>query len=123
MSAEGVRSIYLRHNVGTFKKRLKVLEEKAAGILYTEEQLVALEKAQQEKDISINEIDTQHPGYLLAQDTFYVGYIKGVGRIYQQSVINTYSAVAFAKLYTVKVPITAADVLNDRVMRHSSRII
>lgn len=118
VSAGGVRSIWQRHNVETFKKRLKVLEERAAkeGILYTEDQLSALEKAQQEKNISIDEIDTQHPGYLLAQDTFYVGYIKGVGRIYQQSVIDTYSAVAFAKLYTAKVPVTAADILNDKVL-------
>ena len=117
VSTGGVRSIWQRHNVETFKKRLKVLEEKAAkeGILYTEDQLAALEKAQQEKNISIDEIDTQHPGYLLSQDTFYVGYIKGVGRIYQQSVIDTYSAVAFAKLYTAKVPVTAADILNDKV--------
>lgn len=95
-----------------------MLEERSAkeGILYTEDQLAALEKAQQEKNISIDEVDTQHPGYLLSQDTFYVGYIKGVGRIYQQSVLDTYSAVAFAKLYTAKVPVTAADVLNDRVL-------
>lgn len=118
ISAGGVRSIWQRNNVETFAKRLKVLEERSAkeGIVYTEEQLAALEKAQQEKNISIDEIDTQHPGYLIAQDTFYVGYIKGVGRIYQQSVLDTYSAVAFAKLYTAKVPVTAADVLNDRVL-------
>lgn len=118
VSAGGVRSIWLRHNLETFAKRLKVLEEKAAreGILYTEEQLAALERAKQEKNISIDEIDTQHPGYLLAQDTFYVGYIKGVGRIYQQSAIDTYSAVAFTKLYTAKIPVTAADLLNDRVL-------
>jgi len=46
----------------------------------------------------------------------YVGYLKGVGRIYQQSVIDTYSSVAFAKLYEAKVPVTAADCLNDRVL-------
>ena len=118
VSAGGVRSIWQRYNIETFDKRLKKLEEKAAkeGILYTEDQLAALEKAQQEKNISIDEIDTQHPGYLLAQDTFYVGYIKGVGRIYQQTAIDTYSAVGFAKLYTAKVPVTAADILNDRVL-------
>ena len=53
---------------------------------------------------------------MLAQDTFYVGYIKGVGRIYQQTAIDTYSAVGFAKLYTAKVPVTSADILNDRVL-------
>lgn len=45
-----------------------------------------------------------------------MGYIKGVGRIYQQTAIDTYSAVGFAKLYTAKVPVTAADILNDRVL-------
>jgi transposase InsO family protein len=118
VSAGGVRSIWKRFNIETFDKRLKKLEEKAAkeGILYTEDQLSALEKAKQEQNISIDEIDTQHSGYLVAQDTFYVGYIKGVGRIYQQTVIDTYSAVGFAKLYTAKIPVIAADVLNDRVI-------
>jgi transposase InsO family protein len=45
-----------------------------------------------------------------------VGYLKGVGWIYQQTVIDTYSSVAFAKIYTAKIPVTAADVLNDRVL-------
>lgn len=118
VSAGGVRSIWLRYGIETFEKRLKKLEEKAAreGILYTEEQLAALEKAKEEKSISIEEVETQHPGYLLCQDTFYVGYIKGVGRIYQQTAIDSYSAVAFAKLYTAKVPVTAADILNDKVL-------
>ena len=48
--------------------------------------------------------------------TFYVGFLKGVGRIYQQTVIDTYSSVGFAKVYTANVPVTAADTLNDRVL-------
>ena len=118
VSSGGVRSIWKRHNLETIKKRLKALEEKAAaeGIVYTEEQLQALELLKKEKENNPDEIETEHPGYLLAQDTFYVGYLKGVGRIYQQSVIDTYSSMAFAKLYTAKVPITAADILNDRVL-------
>ena len=52
----------------------------------------------------------------LSQDTFYVGTLKGVGRIYQQSYVDTYAKVAFAKLYTTKTPITAAELLNDRVL-------
>jgi transposase InsO family protein len=118
VSSGGVRSIWQRHNLETIKRRLKSLEEKAAaeGIVYTEEQLQALELLKKEKEHDPDEIETEHPGYLLAQDTFYVGYLKGVGRIYQQSTIDTYSSVAFAKLYTAKVPVTAADTLNDRVL-------
>src|ERR1700694_3582519 len=55
-------------------------------------------------------------GYCGAQDTFYVGTLKGVGRIYQQTFIDTYAKVAFAKLYDRKTPITAAEILNDRVV-------
>jgi len=118
VSSGGIRSIWLRHGLEKFSKRLKALEEKAAkeGIVYTEEQLRVLENARKERETVPDEIETHHPGYLLAQDTFYVGYIKGVGRIYQQTVIDTYSSVAFAKLYTAKVPLTAADTLNDRVL-------
>ncbi|HDL3772635.1 TPA: transposase family protein, partial [Mannheimia haemolytica] len=54
--------------------------------------------------------------YLGSQDTFYVGNLKGVGRIYQQTFIDTYSKVAFAKLYTMKAAISAADMLNDKVL-------
>ena len=57
-----------------------------------------------------------HPGYLGSQDTFYVGTLKGVGRVYQQTYVDTYCKVAHAKLYTTKTPITAADLLNDRVL-------
>ena len=118
VSTGGVRSIWLRHGVETFKKRLAVLEERAAqqGIVYTEAQLTALETAKRQRETDPEEIETEHPGYLLGQDTFYVGYLKGVGRIYQQTVIDTYSSVGFAKVYTAKVPVTAADTLNDRVL-------
>ena len=117
VSASGVRSIWLRHDLETFKKRLKALEAKSAqeGILLTEEQLQCLEKAKLEKQAR-GEIETEHPGYLGSQDTYFVGTMKGVGRIYQQTFVDTYSRVAFVKLYTEKTAITAADMLNDRVL-------
>lgn len=117
VSGSGVRSIWLRHNLENFKKRLKALEEKVAndGIILSDAQVAALEKKRHD-DEACGEIETAHPGYLGSQDTFYVGNLKGVGRVYQQTFIDTYSKIAFAKLYTTKTPITAADLLNDRVL-------
>ena len=83
VSSSGVRSIWLRHN---------------------------LEKKKHD-DEACGEIETAHPGYLGFQGTFYAGNMKGVGRIYQQTFVDTYSKVAFAKLYTTKTPINAADML------------
>lgn len=117
VSPGGVRSIWSRHNLETFKKRLKALEAKSAqeGLVLTESQLQALEKAKVEKEAH-GEIETYHPGYLGAQDTYYVGYIKGVGKIYQQTFIDTYSKVAYAKVYDRKNALVAADLLNDKVL-------
>jgi transposase InsO family protein len=84
-------------------------------LILTESQVQALERKKQD-DLACGEIETAHPGYLGSQDTFYVGTLKGVGRIYQQTFIDTYAKVGFAKLYTTKTPITAADLLNDRVL-------
>ena len=117
VSGSGVRSIWLRHQLENFKLRLKALEAKVAeeGIILTEAQVVALEKKKHD-DEACGEIETAHPGYLGSQDTFYVGTLKGVGRVYQQTFVDTYCKVAFAKLYKTKTPITAADLLNDQVL-------
>jgi transposase InsO family protein len=117
VSSSGVRSVWIRHDLETLKKRLKALEAKSAqeGILLTEEQLAALEKAKEKREAH-GEIESQHPGYLGSQDTYYVGTMKGVGRIYQQTFVDTYSRVAMCKLYTEKTSITAADALNDKVL-------
>ncbi len=123
-----MRSIWLRHDLETFQKRLKALSAKVEqeGIILDETQVAALEKAKAEKQAH-GEIETFHPGFLVAQDTYYVGHIKGVGHIYQQTVIDTYSKIGFAKLYDRKNALVAADMLNDRVVpffeQHDLRVM
>src|SRR3954447_51142 len=118
VSPTGVRNVWIRNDLQTFARRLKALEARLAqnqGMVLTEQQIRAMEKAKQEKEAH-GEIETAHPGYLGAQDTYYVGTIKSIGRIYQQTFIDTYSKVAVVKLYDRKNALVAADLLNDRVL-------
>ncbi len=118
VSGGGVRGVWLRHSLENKALRLKNLEKWAAQntAVLTESQVHALEIAKEDKELECGEIETHHPGFMLGQDTYYVGYIKGVGKIYQQTGIDTYSNVGFAKLYTDKTATAAADFLNDKVL-------
>jgi hypothetical protein len=90
ISPYGVRCVWQRHDMETFPKRLAALETKVAeeGLILTEAQVIAMEKKREKREAS-GEIETEHPGYLGARDTYYIGNIKGVGRIYQQTFIDT----------------------------------
>lgn len=115
ISPGGVRSVWLRHDMETFKRRLKALETLIAqdGIILTDNQVAALERNKVDQEVK-GEIETFHPGYFGAQDTYYVGTIKGVGRIYQQTFIDTDSKTVHLKLYDRKNALVSADILNDR---------
>ena len=114
--ATTVRNVWLKVNLETKYKRLLQLEEQAMteGFQLTEQQIRLLEKANPE--FAERHVESEYPGYLLCQDTFYVGRLKGVGRLYLQAVVDTYGSFAFGKLYTSKRQETAADILNDRVL-------
>lgn len=116
VSAGTVRNIWMRNEMETRYRRMLALEKKSAakGFKLTEEQIRLLEKHNPE--YAERHVESLYPGYLLCQDTFYVGTLKGVGRLYLQAVVDTYSSFAFAKLYTAKLAITAADVVYDRVL-------
>ncbi len=117
VSPGGIRGVWLRHGLEKKGQRLKRLEKWAAenSNVLTESQVQALESAKEEKQAH-GEVETFHPGFLLGQDTFYAAWIKGIGKIYQQTGIDTYSNIAFAKVYTEKTALTATDFLNDRVL-------
>jgi len=121
VSATTVRNVWIRNKLETRYKRMLALEDKSAakGFKLTEEQIRLLEKHNPE--FAERHVETLYPGYLLCQDTFYVGTLKGVGRLYMQAVVDTYSSFAFAKLYTSKIAITAADMMNDRVLPFFTR--
>jgi transposase InsO family protein len=117
VSPAGVRCVWLRNGIEKKGARLKRLEKWSAdnNVVLTESQVQALEKDKEEKE-AFGEIETFHPGFLVGQDTFYVGYIKKIGKLYQQTGIDTYSNVGFAKLYLDKTAVPAADFLNDKVL-------
>ena len=116
VSPSTVRNIWIKENMETRYKRLLRLEEERNGqdVELTEEQIKLLEKAN--PCFRERKVESPYPGYLLSQDTFLVGTLKGIGRVYLQAVVDTYGSFAFGKLYTSKVPETAVDILYDRVL-------
>jgi len=115
-TASTIERIWKRYHLENRFKRLLKLEElqRKQGMVLSDEQIQAL--LEHIGKAPIEHVFSRYPGYLLCQDTFEVGYIKGVGKIYMQAVIDTYGSFGFAKLYTSKMPTTAADILIDRVI-------
>jgi transposase InsO family protein len=113
-----VRAVWMRHGLTLRHQRLLWLEQKTAaqGGVLTEAQLRLLRRWQGKTTDPQAHIEAPRSGFLLCQDTYFVGTIKGVGRIYLQSVVDAHASLAFGKLYLSKVPMTAVDVLHDRVL-------
>ena len=116
VSPSGVRNVWLRHDLETRHKRLLRLEQHAQGdtVLLSAEQIELLER--HSADFRRRHVESSRPGELLNQDTFYWGTLKGVGRVYVQVVVDVFCSLAFAKVYTAKFPVTACDLLYERVL-------
>lgn len=117
-SAAAVRYVWQRHNLSRRMQRLLWMERRSreSGRILTEELKRLLAKYKRKVEDPEQHIESHKPGYLLCQDTYYLGTIKGVGRIYMQSVVDSFCSAAFAKVYLSKLPITAVDILHERVL-------
>lgn len=116
VSSGGVRGVWQRHGILTRHDRLLRLEKhvREQRIKLSDEQIRLLERFSPE--FRERHIETNYTGELVAVDTFMVGTMKGVGRVYLQSVIDCYSRYAWGRLYTSKMPVTAVHVLNNDVL-------
>lgn len=116
VSSGGVRGVWSRHNLLSRHDRLLRLErvQREAALELSEEQVRLLERFSPE--FRERQIEVHHSGELVAIDTFFVGALKGVGKVYLQTVIDCYSRYAFGRLYTSKLPLTAVHVLNNDVL-------
>lgn len=116
VSSGGVRGVWSRHEMLTRHERLLRLEQsvRAQDIQLSDEQIRALERFSPE--FRDRHIEARYTGALVAVDTFFVGALKGVGKVYLQSVIDCHSRYAWGRLYTSKLPVTAVHVLNEEVL-------
>lgn len=116
VSSGGVRGVWLRHDLETRYKRLMRLESAARGetFVLSAEQIVLLER--HSADFRLRHVEASRPGELLNQDTFYWGSLKGVGKVYVQVIVDVFCSLAFAKVYNSKMPVTACDLLYERVL-------
>ena len=128
VSPSTVRAVWQRHGLTLRIHRLLWLEQKTAaqGGILTERQIRLLQKYRGRTADPEQHVEAPYPGYLLCQDTYFIGTIKGIGKIYMQSVVDAHCSLGFAKVYLSKVPMTAVDVLDDRVLpfyeEHSAQV-
>jgi hypothetical protein len=116
VSSPTIQDILIKNGMGSRYERLLKLEEKALEqkIELTPQQVAQIEKAN--PAFKERHVESSRPGELLSQDTFYVGTLKGVGRVYLHTVVDTYGSYAFGFLHTSKQPEAAVAVLHNDVL-------
>ena len=122
VSSGGVRGVWIRNGLKARHERLLRLEKtvRKSDFELTEEQIQALERF--DPEYRERHIEVHKTGELVAVDTFFAGTLKGVGKVYIQTVLDCFSRHVWARLYTSKMPVTAVQTLNNHVLRiRSSR--
>lgn len=122
VSSPTIQNILIKHGMASKFDRLLKLQEQVAvePIELSAEQLLQLEKVN--PCYRERHVESSRPGELLAQDTFFVGHFKGVGKVYLHTVVDTYGSYAFGFLHTSKVPEAAVAVLhNDALPFYAER--
>jgi transposase InsO family protein len=116
VSSGGVRGVWSRHGLLTKHERLLRLERSTAErkIELSDEQVRLLERFSPE--FRERHIEAPHTGALVAVDTFFVGALKGVGKVYLQTALDCHSRYAWARLYPNKMPVTAVHLMNTDVL-------
>jgi hypothetical protein len=123
-SSPTVQSILIKHGMASKLERLFKLEEQTASepIELTAEQVLQIEKAN--PCFRERHVESNRPGELLCQDTFFVGTFKGVGKVYLHTIVDAYGSYAFGFLHTSKVPEAAVAALhNDALPFYQERAI
>ena len=126
VSSGGVRGVWQRHGLLTKHERLLRLEQATAerSLELSDEQIRLLERFSPE--FRERHIEAPHTGALVAVDTFFIGVLKGVGKVYLQTAIDCHARFAWARLYPNKLPITAVQLLDNDVLptfeAHGARI-
>lgn len=116
VSSGGVRGVWHRHKLTSKHQRLLRLEQHSqeTKIELSENHIRLLERFSPE--FRERHIQADFTGDLVAMDTFMVGTLKGIGRVYLQTVIDCHSRYAWGQLYTSKVPVTAVHTLNNFIL-------
>lgn len=116
VSPPTIQNILNKHGMGSRYERLLKLEEKGlqTPVELTAEQAALIEKAN--PCFRERHVESSRPGELLAQDTFLVGTLKGVGKVYLQAVVDTYGSYAFGFLHIGKLPECAVAILHNDVL-------
>ena len=116
VSAITIQRILNDKGLGTRHERWLALEQKNAerAIELTPEQAAFLEKLN--PCFKERHVESERPGQLLSADTFMVGTLKGIGRVYLHAVVDTFGSYAFGFLHVSKQPEAAVAVLHNEVL-------